>query len=249
MEDVCEQMMGIARGGGESLSQKVMRNLSQRLHDDEFWSEAVVVSWDDVAEKVEKRSLSLKRLIECAYTLCNAVIDDYESLSHRVVQTIRSRTVVSVDCMDGVRLETVYGIELYLRRLYLTLKSQSFDVDDPSSIQYVGSRQQCLYGCVCFVVMFFEAYDNFDAVGMKNIDWLMCIVLDHGCNDLNGGKVTTIGKWEKMVLEGVGGGKKVHLSVCVRFGKYEKPERWHDRSWKLHVVSSSYATVERGGGG
>ena len=49
MEDVCEQMMGIARGGGESLSQKVMRNLSQRLHDDEFWSEAVV-SWD-VAEK------------------------------------------------------------------------------------------------------------------------------------------------------------------------------------------------------
>ena len=60
MEDVCEQMMDIARGGGkkmvESLSQKVMRNLSQRLHDDEFWSEALsVVSWDDdVAEKVEK---------------------------------------------------------------------------------------------------------------------------------------------------------------------------------------------------
>ena len=128
-----------------------------------------------------------------------------------MVRTIRSRTVVGVDCVDGVRLETAYGIELYLRRLYLTLKSQSFDVDNPSSVQYVGSRQQCLYGCVCFVVMFFEAYDNFDAVGMKNIDWLMCIVLDRGCNDLNGGKATTIGKWEKMVLEGVGGGKK---SIC-----------------------------------
>ena len=154
-----------------------------------------------------------------------------------------------VDCMDGVRLEMAYGIELYLRRLYLTLKSQSFDVDD--NVRYVGSRQQCLYGCVCFVVMFFEAYDNFDAVGMKNVDWLMCIVLDRGCNDLNGdgGKVTIMGKWEKMVLEGVGGGKKVHLSVRVRFGKYEKPERWHDRSWKLRVVSSSCATVERGMGG
>ena len=58
----------------------MMRNLSQRLHDDKFWSEAVV-SWD-MAEKVEKRSLSLKRLIKCAYALCNAVIDDYESLSH-----------------------------------------------------------------------------------------------------------------------------------------------------------------------
>ena len=87
MEDVCERMMDIARRGEkELLSQKVIRNLSQRLHDDEFWSEAVVVSWDDVAEKVvEKRSLSLKQLIECAYALCNAVIDDYESLSHRVV--------------------------------------------------------------------------------------------------------------------------------------------------------------------
>ena len=194
----------------ESLSQKVMRNLSQRLHDDEFWSEAVV-SWD-VAEKVivEKRLLSLKQLVECAYALCNAVIDDYKSLSHRVVRTIRSRTV-SVDCVDGVveeRLDTAYGIELYLRRLYLTLKSQSFDIDN---VQYVGSRQQCLYGCVCFVVMFFEAYDNFDAVGMKNVDWLMCIVLDRGCNDLNGGGKATIGKWEKMVLEGVGGGKK---SIC-----------------------------------
>ena len=33
---------------------------------------------------------------------------------------------------------------------------------------------------------------------MKNVDWLTCIVLDRGCNDLNGGKA--IGKWEKMVL-------------------------------------------------
>ena len=100
------------------LSQKVMKNLSQRLHDDEFWSEAAadVVSWDVVEKVVEKRSLNLKRLIECAYALCNAVMDDYESLSHRVVRTIRSRTARSVDCMDGgVHLEMAYGIELYLR--------------------------------------------------------------------------------------------------------------------------------------
>ena len=47
MEDVCEQMMDIARGGEkmESLSQKVMRNLSQRLHDDEFWSETFRGTW------------------------------------------------------------------------------------------------------------------------------------------------------------------------------------------------------------
>ena len=32
-----------------------------------------------------------------------------------------------------------------------------------------------------------------------------------GCNDLNGGKAATMGKWEKIVLEGIGGGKK---SIC-----------------------------------
>ena len=40
--------------------------------------------------------------------------------------------------------------------------------------------------------------------------------------------------------------KSPFVSACSRFGKYEKPEQWHDRSWKLHVVSSSYATRKRG---
>ena len=67
----------------------------------------------------------------------------------------------------------------------MALTSQLFDVNnDLWPVHYIGSRQQCLYGCICFVVMFFEVYDDFHAVGMKNVDWLTCIVLDRGCRDL-----------------------------------------------------------------
>ena len=46
MEDVCEQMMDIVgqRGEIESLNQKVVRNLNQKLHADEFWSDAL--NWE-----------------------------------------------------------------------------------------------------------------------------------------------------------------------------------------------------------
>ena len=51
MEDVCEQMMDIVGQRGESLHQKVVRNLNQKLHADEFWSDAL--NWE-VAAAVEE---------------------------------------------------------------------------------------------------------------------------------------------------------------------------------------------------
>ena len=134
--------------------------------------------------------MSLKQVIECAYALSDAILEDYESLSRLVVRAMRSRCrppTAEENCVDGTlsAVEAAYSIELYLRWLYLSLKEQSFDVNDEQSVQYIGSRQQCLYGCVCFTVMFFEMYSKFDAIGMKNVDWLTCIVLDSGCSELN----------------------------------------------------------------
>ena len=210
MEDICEQMIGIVSKKGESLNQRMVRNLNQKLHNEEFWSEALDVSWeeDDVAVV---QQLSLKQVIECAYALCDAIVGDYELLSRQVMKALRTccRSPMS-DYVDGMVeecLESAYGMELYLRRLYLALRSQSFDVNND---HYIGSRQQCLYGCICFVVMFFEVYDDFNAIGMKNVDWLMCIMLDRGCRDL-GEKGMDRGRWETAILEGIGGGKK---SIC-----------------------------------
>ena len=160
MEDICEQMIGIVSKKGESLNQRMVRNLNQKLHDGEFWSEALDVSWDDDdAVVVDVQQLSLKQVIECGYALCNAIVEDYELLSRRVMKALRTRcrspSRSEVDYVDGMveeRLESAYGMELYSRRLYLALRSQSFDVNnDP--VHYIGSRQQCLYGCICFVVM------------------------------------------------------------------------------------------------
>ena len=209
MEDICEQMIGIASKKGESLNQRMVRNL--KLHDEEFWSEALDVLWDDDAVVVVQQ-LSLKQVIECAYALCDAIVEDYELLSRRVMKVLRTRCCSPmsnyVDGMMEERLESAYGMELYLRRLYLTLRSQSFDVNND---HYIGSRQRCLCRCICFVVMFFEVYDDFDAVGMKNVDWLTCIMLDRRCRDLGEKGMDDRGRWETAILEGIGGGKK---SIC-----------------------------------
>ena len=67
-------------------------------------------------------------MIECAYALCDAIVDDYESLSRRMMRAIRLRCRLSTpvdeeDCgAVGERLKLAYGIELYLRRLYLSFK-------------------------------------------------------------------------------------------------------------------------------
>ena len=123
MEDICKQMIGIVSKKGESLNQRMVRNL--KLHDEEFWSEALDVSWeedDDAAVVVDVvQQLSLKQVIECAYALCDAIVEDYELLSRRVMKVLRTRChspVSDADHVDGMmeeRLESAYGMELYLR--------------------------------------------------------------------------------------------------------------------------------------
>ena len=56
-------------------------------------------------------------MIECAYALCDAIVDDYESLSRRMMRVIRlhCHLVNEEDCVDGECLKLAYGIELYLR--------------------------------------------------------------------------------------------------------------------------------------
>ena len=116
--------MVIVSKRGESLNRRMVRNLNQKLHNDEFWSEALDVSWeeDDYAVVVDVQQLSLKQVIECAYALCDAIVEDYELLSRRVMKVLScrspSRSVSEVDYVDGMVeecLESAYGMELYLR--------------------------------------------------------------------------------------------------------------------------------------
>ena len=50
---------------------------------------------------------------------------------------------------------------------------------------YIGSRQQCLYGCFCFLVLFISLYDSINLMNMKNVDWFQGIVIKGGCHSLH----------------------------------------------------------------
>ena len=57
-------------------------------------------------------------------------------------------------------------------------------LDDVLS-DHFGSRQQCLYGCVCFSLLMFAMYDS-DCSNMSNVDWLLQVVLGGGCSNVVG---------------------------------------------------------------
>ena len=177
-------------------------------------------TWEDVPTTIIRRRLKLAQIIYFAYALCDAIASRYSKLSRRIVKLIRNQCNRGGEEKEGERDEVdscnddehrvTYEVEMYLRRLYLSFKAQSFvDGEGEMDDHYVGSRQQCLYGCVCFVVLFFDLYDNFDEIGMKNMDWLTCTVLNRGCGDLLDS--SGLSENEKRVLSSLGGGKK---SIC-----------------------------------
>ena len=198
---MCGQMLSIVANEDESLSlnQKVLSNIQCMQHDDDaFWESEKKWSgtWENTT--IVRRQLKLAQIIYFAYALCDAIASSYSKLSHRIIKLIRNRCNRGekegerdkVDSCNDDEHRVTYEVKmylrcLYLRCLYLSFKAQSFvDGEGETDDHYVGSRQQCLYGCVCFVVLFFDLYDNFDATGMKNVDWLTCTVLNHGCGDL-----------------------------------------------------------------
>ena len=54
-------------------------------------------------------------------------------------------------------------------------------VDDTAVIsRHFSSRQQCLYRCVCFMLLVLGMY-NSDSSNVPNIDWLREVVANGGC--------------------------------------------------------------------
>ena len=114
----------------------------------------------------EGKKVSLHYIIAFSYSLCNLIHHEYNKISKEMVQLILSMITpndmdetgcggqTTTDSMKRLWL-TKYEGELYLRRLYSTLKEQNM-VNDCNISNYIGSRQQCLYGCVCFMLLFFQ---------------------------------------------------------------------------------------------
>ena len=81
-----------------------------------------------------------------------------------------------------------YEGELYLRRLYITFKNQMMvdtSKEDVIFSDYIGSRQQCLCRCFCFLVLFISLYNSIDLMNMKNVDWFQGTVIKGGFHSLH----------------------------------------------------------------
>ena len=109
-----------------------------------------------------------------------------------MVQLILSRItpndVDETDCRGQTTTDSIkrlwltkYKGELYLRRLYSILKEQNM-VNDCNISDYIESRQQRLYSCMCFMLLFFSMYDSVNLMKVKNIDWFQGTINKGGCS-------------------------------------------------------------------
>ena len=139
------------------------------------------------------RTESLKQLVNLSWTLCEIIHEDYEFIWDDLRELLNLRLARDeLDDGGGGLLEDVmseYEGELYLRRLYITFKNQMMvDTSEEGDVifsDYIGSRQQCLYGCFYFLVLFISLYDSTDLMNMKNVDWFQGTIIKGGCHSLH----------------------------------------------------------------
>ena len=126
-----------------------------------------------------------------------------------------------MDVTDGVdgalssRL-TEFSGEMYLRKIYLVLKNEGMiSLNSNKLANHFGSRQQCLYGCVCFVLLLFGLYDT-DSSNIFNVDWLKHMVMNGGCaHVVKLNDVHKVGVQEQHFLYNVHGGAHKSISICI----------------------------------
>ena len=79
----------------------------------------------------------------------------------------------------------VYDDEMSFQSLYLSLKKDGFDALTDNGkwciSQYMHCRQQCMFACVCFVLMFFAIYDSVLVSDLHNFEWFCATVMQSGC--------------------------------------------------------------------
>ena len=120
-----------------------------------------------------------------SYCLCDLIYKEYKEVSGKLVNPIQCRlSPEEIDKVDNAndeltRLLTKYEGEMYLSQLFFTLKEELMIKEEKIS-NYIGSRQQCLYGCICFVSLFFSVYDSINLIRLKNFDWFQRTVMNGG---------------------------------------------------------------------
>ena len=189
-ESLCNKVIQSIKSLSNSMRELIGSLNSNREKMNSFWSRERCSIWTKPAPHMEKlgKPIKISEVIALTYSMCAFIQKEYLEISHELQLLIMKR-ILPEDKVDGssespVVLErtftTEFEGEMYLRRLYLTLKDQKLIKDTVST--YVGSRQQCLYGCVCFISIFFGLYNSLDSSNIPNINWLKRVVVNGGCS-------------------------------------------------------------------
>ena len=172
-------------------------------------------------------TVGLKHIVGLSYVLCNLIYPEYSSIAGHMEKLILQR-LLPATTMDDVtnsssssallssHLTMEYNGEMYLRRIYLVLKNERMiDSGNLELANHLGSRQQCLYGCVCFVLLLFGLY-NSDSSNIPNVDWLRHVVMNGGCaHIIKPAVLHKVGMQEQRLLHDVHGGAHKSISMCI----------------------------------
>ena len=189
-----------------------------------FWSHEKCNFWLKVTRSWQVgETVSLKHIVGLSYVLCSFIYPKYSSIAGNMEKLTLQRLLpeeylAMTDGVDSASLShlTEFNGEMYLRRIYLVLKNEGMiGVNSDELDNHFGSRQQCLYGWVCFVLLLFGLYDS-DSSNIPNVDWLKHIVTNCGCahvvTPLN--DVHKVGTQEQCLLYNVHGGAHKSISMC-----------------------------------
>ena len=112
-------------------------------------------------------TVGLKHIVGLSYALCNFIYPEYSCIAGDVEKLILERLLPEkyLDITDSVygALSHLmeYNEEIYLKRIYLVLKNEGMiGLNSNKLANDFGSRQQCLYSCVYFVLLLFGLYDS-----------------------------------------------------------------------------------------
>ena len=150
--------------------------------------------------------VNLNQIVAIAYLLCNYIWPSYEKLSLSVEELIMYRLQPKSDDKGDSTAAAVQEVlkdgEAYLRRMYLTLRDQGMVSANECVLSgFFGCRQQCLYGCVCFCMLFTAMYHG-DHANMSLVDWVNHVVLSGGCAKVV--DVGELGLMERVLLNSIG---------------------------------------------
>ena len=176
-------------------------------------------------------TVGLKHIMGLSYALCNFIYPKYSSIASNMEKLILQKLLPAIaeeylvdDVTDSsssalssshlTRME--YNGEMYLRRIYLVLKNEGMIGSSGIELElanYFGSRQQCLYSCVCFMLLLFGLYYS-DSSNIPNVDWLRHVVINGGCAHIVN-PVHKVGVQEQCLLYDVHGGAHKSISMCI----------------------------------